>query len=279
MTSAAYFPPYRDLTEPEIGRYRAEGVVHAPDCVDPSWLPRLGALIEGQMATPSARAGDSSPGAARNRSFSDRYFWPHHAGFRQFAFESGLAGLAGQAMGSQTVRLYFDHVFVKEPETTLGTPWHQDLPYWPFRGTRICTVWLAVTAVDRASSGLEFVRGSHGWGRWFRPRVLSSRAAWIGSSDEEEIPDFDVEREHYEMLSFDMAAGDALIFSAAIVHGAGGNPSTTRRRLAFATRWLGDDVRWDPRPGTDPIVGPDDVSCPPGAPAVDDRRFPVVWRA
>lgn len=279
MTSDAYFPPYRDLERSEIRRFRTDGVVHAPDCVDPSWLPRLTDLIEAQMAAPSELAGDSSPGAGRGRSFSDRYFWPHHAGFRRFDLESGLAGLAGQAMGSRTVRLYFDHIFVKEPATELGTPWHQDLPYWPFKGSQICTVWLALTAADRGSSGLQFVKGSHAWGKWFRPRILSSQAGWIGSSDEEEIPDFDAERERYEFLSYDMEAGDALIFSSAIVHGSGPNRSDVRRRIAFATRWLGDDARWDPRPGTDPIVGPEDVCVQPGELAIDDRRFPVAWRA
>ena len=28
-------------------------------------------------------------------------------------------------MGSQTVRLHHDHLLVKEPGTTLRTPWHQ----------------------------------------------------------------------------------------------------------------------------------------------------------
>ena len=42
---------------------------------------------------------------------------------------------------------------------------------------------------------------------------------------------------------------------------------------------LGDDARWDPRPGTDPIVTQDDVTIAPGALARDDSAFPVVWSA
>ena len=279
MTSETYFPPYRDLAPDEVQRFRTDGVVHAPDCIDPSWLPRLEALIDAQMAAPTVRAGDTWPGAKRSRSFTDRYLWPHHDGFRRFAFEGGLAGLAGQAMESNSSRLYFDHIFVKEPSTRDGTPWHQDLPYWPFKGTQICSIWLTVHDVKREHSGLQFVRGSHRWGKWFRPTTLSAQTEWIGDSDEERIPDFDRGREKYEFLEFDMAAGDGLIFSTAIVHGSGANTSPSQRRVAFATRWLGDDAVWDPRPGTDPIVGPDDVALAPGELATDDQRFPIVWHA
>jgi hypothetical protein len=49
--------------------------------------------------------------------------------------------------------------------------------------------------------------------------------------------------------------------------------------VAISLRFLGDDARWDPRPGTDPIVTQADVDLAPGALAHDDRAFPVVYRA
>ncbi|MEM7478182.1 MAG: phytanoyl-CoA dioxygenase family protein, partial [Planctomycetota bacterium] len=41
-------------------------------------------------------------------------------------------------MDSASARFYFDHLFVKQPGTDNPTPWHQDAPYWPFRGRKIC---------------------------------------------------------------------------------------------------------------------------------------------
>lgn len=278
MAVNSFFPPYRDLTAAEHAAYQNEGVTLVRDCIDPSWLPRVRALIDAQLAAPSDLAGDSNPGATHSRSFSDRYLWPDHPGFREFGEESGLAGLAGLAMKATEVRLYFDHIFVKEPATSKGTPWHQDLPYWPFRGAQICTVWLALTDIPREQSGLQFVKGSHAWGQWFKPASLNLETDWIGTSDEKPIPDFDAHQDDYDFLCFDMRAGDALIFSSSIVHGAGPNTSPQGRRLALATRWLGDDAIWDPRPGTDPIVGPDDVSIAPGELARDDEKFPMMWR-
>ena len=107
----------------------------------------------------------------------------------------------------------------------------------------------------------------------------TNQAEWIGSSSEEEIPDFNALRDNYEFLSFETKAGDAVIFNTSIIHTSHGNFSPSRRRLALSTRWLGDDACWDPRPGTDPIVTQEHVSLEPGAPARDDKAFPLVWQA
>jgi ectoine hydroxylase-related dioxygenase (phytanoyl-CoA dioxygenase family) len=279
MTSTAY----RNLSPEEINEYQAEGVVLVKQCVDPIWIERMTQAIDEQLARPSQWGDDTNPGAKKGRFLHDRYLWPTRPAFNNFVFNSGVAQIAGQAMKSNTSRIYFDHVFVKEPATHEAFFWHQDLPYWPFKGTQICSVWLSLSDVDIHSSGLEFVRGSHRWNKWFKPvlpgGVEGELAEWIGKSDEEEIPDFNVQRDGYEFSSFETKAGDALIFNTAIVHTSHGNQSPTQRRLALSTRWLGDDACWDPRPGTDPIVTQATVKLEPGARASDDKAFPLIWRA
>lgn len=272
---------YRDLTDEEITTYEREGVVLVRDCVDPGWIERMLGAIDRQLAQPGKWVQDTNPGGDSGRFMHDRYLWPTEPDFRAFAFNSGVGELAAQAMKATATRIYFDHVFVKEPDTNEEFFWHQDLPYWPFSGTQICSVWLSLTDVDLESSGLEFVRGSHSWNKWYKPVIPgaedSELGKWIGASDEEEIPDFNQQREDYEFLSFATNAGDALIFNAAIAHTSHGNLSPSQRRVALSTRWLGDDARWDPRPGTDPIVTQDDVTIAPGTLARDDKVFPVVW--
>ncbi len=272
---------FRDLSCAEIDAYQTEGVVLVEQCVDPIWITRMTAAIDARLATPGQWSQDTNPGATTGRFLHDRYLWPSVPAFRDFVFKSGVGELAAQAMRSSVARIYFDHVFVKEPNTEEEFFWHQDLPYWPFKGTQICSVWLSLTDVDLDSSGLEFVRGSHTWNKWYKPVVPGGGdgelGKWIGASSEEEIPDFNVERDGYEFLNFATRAGDALIFNTAIAHTSHGNHSPDRRRLALSTRWLGDDARWDPRPGTDPIVTADDVTLEAGAKATDDRAFPRVW--
>jgi ectoine hydroxylase-related dioxygenase (phytanoyl-CoA dioxygenase family) len=274
---------FRDLAKEEIQLYQDEGVVHAKQCVSHEWVERMTIAIDRQLAKPSKWVQDTSPGNEQGRFMHDRYLWPEVEAFRDFAFNSGVAALAGQAMKSQMTRLFFDHVFVKEPNTEEEFFWHQDQPYWPVKGEQICSVWLSLSDVDIESSALEFVRGSGKWNVRYKPVIPGDGdedlGEWVGSSTEEDIPDFNALRDQYEYLSFDVKAGDALIFNTSIVHTSHGNFSPTTRRLALSTRWLGDDACWDPRPGTDPIVTQDMVSIEPGALATDDEVFPVIWRA
>ena len=51
------------------------------------------------------------------------------APIEQFIARVGRAPrIAAELMGAGTVRLYHDHVLVKEPGTSQRTPWHQDMP-------------------------------------------------------------------------------------------------------------------------------------------------------
>lgn len=283
--------PLRHLTESEIQTYRDRGVVHASQVVSSTWIDKTLALVDAQIRNPSRWGeGAQKRDHGGGRFYHDRLLWPHHPGFRDFVFNSGMAALAGEAMGSREIRAYFDHVFVKEPNTDEPFMWHQDIPYWPFRGEQICSVWLALTDCDVDSSALEFVIGTDRNGKLYKPVMPGAKEMdydfkgdgnlkeWLGASAEEICPDFGKLRDRHEIVSFDIRAGDALIFNTRIVHSSRGNLSKTQRRVALSTRWLGDDARWDPRPGTDPIVTQDMVSVRPGDLAHDDAAFPVVWR-
>ena len=106
-------------------------------------------------------------------------------------------------------------------------------------------------------------------------------AEWLKEGTGEVCPDFSASPDKYDIVSFDMKAGDALIFDASTCHASGGNRSKTQRRIALSTRWLGEDAIWDPRKGVDDaIFNICDVSqLKPGAPPDDDQVFPVVWRS
>lgn len=274
----------RNLSGEEMQAYQDDGVVRVREAIDPEWIPTMIERIDRRMRRPGRWGGDSNPGGREGRFLHDRYMWPEDEGFREFAFESGLGRLAAQAMGSLTARLYFDQIFVKEPRTQEKFFWHQDLPYWPMAGRQICSAWVTFYDVDAESSGQEFVRGTDRGDKLFRPVMPEGVAGsggteFIGSSDQEPIPDFDAERDRHDIVSFEMRAGDALIFNTRIAHSSRGNAHATRRRVALSTRWLGDDAIWDPRPGTDPIVTQEQVCVPPGAMASGDpERFPLVHR-
>lgn len=270
----------RTLTERETSTYRNDGVVLVKNAVSTAWVQRLMDYADAQLAKPSRWANDGNPDAAANRFFTDRHQWGHNETVHDFVYHSGVAQLAAQAMGSSQLRFYFDHLLVKEPNTPVPTPWHQDLPYWPFLGRQVCSVWLALTPATVANSAMEFVRGSHQWAKYYKPEVFGERddhpSAWQRDGEGERVPDIEANREDFEIIGFDVEPGDAVLFSAWTLHWAPGNSAPDQRRIALSTRWLGDDVTWHPHEGADPIVTQAHVRARPGEPLADEPALPRV---
>ncbi len=148
---------HRELTKAEIQMFRRDGVVHVPGAFPSELVPRAIAAVDDEL---QARYGDEALGSTG----MTRRLYRDNDEFRCFAFESGLAGLAAQATASDTVRLYFEQVFVKDPGAADVFHWHQDNPFWPISGTQVCSTWVALTEASVDSSALEFVRGSHAVG-------------------------------------------------------------------------------------------------------------------
>jgi len=273
----------RKLSKEEVASFRTNGVVKVSGAIDPSWISELLTVADVQLTKPSKWVNDVNAGASENRLFTDRYLWRHNDVIHRFVHDSGCARLAAQAMGSNSARFYFDHLLIKKVNTPTITPWHQDAPYWPFRGKQIASIWLALTPVTVEGSGMEFIRGSHLDDVYYLPEVFggadNKSGQWASAQQGVAVPDIDANREEYDIVSFDMAPGDALIFSAWILHGARGNSSSTQDRVALSTRWLGDDVLWDPREGVDPTVDPAQVLVDPGMPPRDNSFFPEIFSA
>ena len=81
------------------------------------------------------------------------------------------------------------------------------------------------------------------------------------------------------MLSMELLAhhGRIGLFSSETIHGALANCNPDNRRAALSIRYLGDDVTWDPRVGTDPIIQATDVVLQPGDPLDGEPMFPQLW--
>jgi len=282
----------RTLTAEEIETYETDGVVHVRAAVDAPLVERMLEAVDDVIAAPSRFGGTMTRPDDPGMYFQDRHLFPTNPAFRDFLTATPLGAMAAQATGSSEIRAYYEHVFVKEPGTQENFVWHQDRPYWAVDGSQICSSWLALTSADVASSALEFVRGSHRWARTFRPEypALEGRspkeveaALWQGlaehlSSFDETCPAFEDDPGTYEVISFAVEPGDALLFNFRTVHRSGPN-SGAHRRTAIAWRWLGDDAYWAPKPGSDPIVRDEDTCLETGDLITDDAVFPLVYRS
>ena len=171
--------------------------------------------------------------------------------------ESAAAAIAGRLMGASTVRLFHDHMLVKEPGTRQPTPWHQDQPYYNVDGSQTCSVWMPVDPVSRAAT-LEFVAGSH-LGPWLMPRTfMDGQARWFPEGSLADLPDIEADRSAFPIIGWALEPGDAVFFHMLALHAAGGadtppagvlDPVPRRRRRARAAGL--EDLARVPRPGRD----------------------------
>jgi ectoine hydroxylase-related dioxygenase (phytanoyl-CoA dioxygenase family) len=228
-----------------------------------------------------ANLADLSPLATRASADNDGAFiedfcnWQRLAPMERFIRESPAAAIAGELTGSRRIRLYHDHVLVKEPGTRQRTPWHQDQPYYNVAGTRNASMWFPVDPVDRSST-LELVAGTHR-GPWFMPRTFrDEQAKWFPEGTLAELPDFGSDPERWPILAWELEPGDAVFFHMLCAHGAGGVGSDRRRRV-LSVRMLGDDMVHTPRPWTTspPFPGLEHELAAGGE--MDHPLFPVLW--
>ncbi len=265
--------PLDPVTDGDVVRFGRDGATVLRRVFDREWIALLAQGVERNLAAPGRHARFYTPEGATDFFFGDYCNWDRIEEYRAIAFDSPAPGIAARMMGSAKINFFHEHVLVKEPGTGSPTPWHHDQPYWTVDGDQVCSIWVPVDAVPRASC-VEFVAGSHRWGKWFTPR----RFVDSGEHDTEEgepVPDIEAHRDDYEILGWDLEAGDCIVFHALTLHGAPGNLSAKRRRRAVALRYTGDDARFARRDG---LMSPpfDEVTLRPGDP-MDCATFPVVW--
>lgn len=249
-----------------------DGVVPVRGLVGATWLDRLADAIERDIRTPGPYYhGYEAEGEGRFH--GNLRLWQSDPTFAEFCTESVLPELARQFLESAKINLLYDQLFVKESMTHERTRWHNDQPYWPIAGRQVLSIWVALDPVTLASGALEFVRGSHDWDRWFQPETFGKTRSlgYERNPDYEPMPDIEANRADYDIVSWDLQPGDAYVFHAMTVHGAGGNQQRSVRRRGYTVRYVGDDVVYDPRIGTtQTLLNPDLASGDP----LDSEQYP-----
>ena len=220
--------------------------------------------------------------------------------FRRYVFDSPAARLASLVTGAEEVNFFYDFLFVKEPGTREVTRWHQDEPYWAVSGEHVCSVWLPLDPIPKQTC-LEFVAGSHRWGKTFAPIRFADGQPYEPTTLPL-IPDIEAERRSspdgaddgvveggggrdegdggvckHRILSWELQPGDCLVFHSRVLHCAPANTSTKHRRRALSTRWCGEQSRYAAPSGCVgigypnfdvPLADGDRMTCP---------AFPIVW--
>ena len=238
--------------------YARDGVVCVRQVVTPAQLERLTAAISANLAAPSSLAQVASTDDDPGRFVEDFCNWQRFPAYVELAH--AVAPIVRALMGSTTVRLYHDHLLVKEAGTRQVTPWHQDQPYYDVEGRDVISLWLPIDPVPREST-LEFVAGTH-VGPWLMPRTfMHHEAKWFAEGSLAEVPDIEADRGAHPIIGWALEPGDAVFFHGLSLHAAQGSAG---QRRVLSLRFLGDDARRVERAWR----------CSPPIPA--DMEFPTL---
>jgi ectoine hydroxylase-related dioxygenase (phytanoyl-CoA dioxygenase family) len=277
----------RALSPEELRAYREDGAARIRGVVPLEWIERMARAVDRILAAPGPASVEYTPQGQPGRYYGDFFVWLRDPDFAAFVRESPLPELAAALMGSARVSFFYDQLLVKEPGTGEPTPPHQDLPYWPLRGEQIVSIWVPFDPVRLDSGAVNYVKGSHRWGRTFAPESFGPRSGYAeiyAKTGFEKLPPLDELLAGHEILRWETEPGDVVVHHPLTLHYSEGNRSARLRRRALALRYLGDDARYDARPGVfteNPRVRalfPSEklLEFRDGEPMINES-FPVVW--
>lgn len=286
--SSAAFPCTlpRALTAQEIADYREGGAAVVRGVLSLAWVGRMGAAVDRILANPGSASIEYTPKENTGRYYGDFFVWLRDPDFKALMMDSPLPQLAAQLMGSDRVSFFYDQLLVKEPGTAEPTPLHQDLPYWPVKGEHIMSVWVPFDPVRFDSGVVQYVYGSHQWGKLFAPKTFGQNtgfATMYAKSGFEEMPPAATLLSGRRILKWETEPGDVVVHHPRTLHFSEGNTRTDLRRRAVALRYLGDDAYFDARPGTFMENAKVRALLPEGSfnfkdgERMIDAAFPQVW--
>jgi ectoine hydroxylase-related dioxygenase (phytanoyl-CoA dioxygenase family) len=226
--------------------FARDGVVCLRGLLGERDLAEALAAYEWSLAHPSPSANVYAGGEGRfYQDLANRQAQPV---YRELVQATPAADALAALWGAPDVWFMYEQVFLKEGGGTRRTPWHQDSSYLPVDGDQIGVVWICFDAVARAHS-LELVPGSHRGpmydGSRFDP--ADDTAPLYGDGSLPRLPDIEANRAAWEIVSFAVEPGDAVVFHPGLLHGgAATNPGARRRTLSL--RFFGADAHYAARP-------------------------------
>ena len=281
-----------NISKEDIARYQRDGAVLIKGALDADDIRLVEAGVEEIYRAPGDRYSKISTTAGLGETMVEQYVSQRSPSLRTL-LENGVVGeIAGRLMQTRSAQLVLDQVFYKAKGPIVPTPWHQDTPFLRVRGDEMIRVWIPCDYSPRELT-VQVVRGSHRWNVVYntsgeRPNETSTIEggkgfSYDGVGDDALPPAPDVERyrDSFEILSWDVEPGDAVVFQGNMLHGADGHPGYDRLRRAFATMMGGPNLRYHaPKGKAFPVPGLRGAIIPHGAPiGAYESAFPVCWRA
>lgn len=224
-----------DVTDDERARFERDGYVHLPAVMSDDELAELDgvydAFMRGDIAVEGRDLADMVTGEfgtdpttyAIFNVMLPRVYFP---AWQDNAFERVGRSIAEQLCG-EGMTLDFDQLLAKQPGRVDAVfAWHQDQAYWiNTDDRRTATCWLAMDDSTVDNGCMQFLPGSH------HEPVRPHRPA--GASREEQHTLVTDLRPDDRPVPVPIRRGDMTVHNEGVLHGSGGNTTTSSWRRAY----------------------------------------------
>lgn len=147
--------PECKLTTEQVEYYRRNGFVRVRGIITPEEAESFRSASDQVLATASEQAPDSKV----FRQYVNT--WRINETLKRLTLHPNVTAAAEELAGTK-LRLWHDHLLVKQPQNQAPTHFHQDQPYWPHaNSTRPISCWVALNDVPVERGCMTFIPGSH----------------------------------------------------------------------------------------------------------------------
>jgi ectoine hydroxylase-related dioxygenase (phytanoyl-CoA dioxygenase family) len=263
-----------------VDDYARDGIVLIEKPFEPHWVDGL--FEEFQRIVHDYEAGSQEYPVRRvNGTLGIQNVVLRNAYYRRWATESPVAEIVGRVIQSKSIRFYFDNFFCKEGDAPeQATPIHHDVAAFGFKGVQLPSFWLALSDVDLDNAPLVAYPGSHrDMSVMYRSILQKPGLPLLPGYREHDAIDEYLDRGGFERRIYTAQRGDVIVLNPYTIHGSLPRTAGPKgMRIGFSTRWLGDDVRWQPSVYCEVEASSHPRELEAGvAPPAD--LFPVVWDA
>jgi phytanoyl-CoA hydroxylase len=144
------------IRETTVEQYRRQGFIHIPQIISAEEAAHFHAAA--QAALERLQEQDYS----KHRVFTQIVnVWQQDDTMRQLTLHPNVGAVAEKLAGIP-LRIWHDHMLIKQPHNNVATEFHQDLPFWPHATTRhALSAWIALVDVPVERGCMTFIPGMH----------------------------------------------------------------------------------------------------------------------
>ena len=242
-----------------IERYRRDGFIKIPGVIS---REEAAAFREAALDAADRLRALNRTAQGRAAAVFDQFVnvWQRDERMRALTLHPNVGAVAERLAGVP-LRLWHDHILIKQPQQSAPTEFHQDQPYWPHAGAQhALSAWIALGDVPPERGCMTFIPGSS----------TRTDLAAQDLTDAEDLfrksPDLAWE----PRVTVPLRAGDCTFHHSRCAHMALAN-TTMEARVAHVVIFMDAAATYTGarHPVTDPL------SIEPGRP-LDHEAFPLV---